>query len=98
MSTVTPAAEWVEDSSAPTALNAHDRRVWRRHPGDVARLVARSTLLLLGLIVTAAVPGTLRDISQNIVNLFGELPDAVRYALIGLAQLTIVAIPLAVIA
>ena len=60
--------------------------------------MARSTLLLLGLIVTAAVPGTLRDISQNIVNLFGELPDAVRYALIGLAQLTIVAIPLAVIA
>ena len=98
MSTVTPTAESVEDSSAPTALNAHDRRVWRRHPGDVARLVARSTLLLLGLIVTAAVPGTLRDISQNIVNLFGELPDAVRYALIGLAQLTIVAIPLAVIA
>ena len=98
LSTVAPAAGSVDDTAEPTALLERDRRVWRRHPGDVARLVARSVLLLLGLIITAAVPGTLRDISQNVVNLFGELPDAVRYALIGLAQLTIVAIPLAVIA
>ncbi len=98
MSTVASTAGAVEEDSSPRALGERDRRFWRRHPGDVARLVARSTLLVLVLIVTAAVPEALRDVSQNVVDLFGELPDAVRYALIGLAQLTIVAIPLAVIA
>jgi uncharacterized membrane protein YbhN (UPF0104 family)/tRNA A-37 threonylcarbamoyl transferase component Bud32 len=98
LSSVAPTSPSLEDTSSPRALDERDRRFWRRHPGDVARLVARSILLVLMLIITAAAPGTLRDVSQNVVNLFGELPDAVRYALIGLAQLTIVAIPLAVIA
>ncbi len=86
------------EPASPRALRESDRRFWRRHPGDVARLVARSSLLVFVLIVTAAFPGTMRDLSTNLVNLFGELPNAVRYGLIGVSQLTIVVIPLAVIA
>ena len=86
------------DGVPDQALGARDRRFWRRHPGDVARLVARGLVLIVLLAITAAFPGGLRNVSQNVVELFGELPNAVRYGLIGIAQITIVAIPLAVIA
>ncbi len=85
------------ESGSQHVLRAGDRQFWRRHPGDIARLVARSLVLLLLLLVTEAAPGIVRDVSENVVYLFGDLPNAVRYALVGAAQLTIVAIPLVVL-
>ena len=79
-------------------LRAGDRQYWRRHPGDIARLAARGVVLTFMLTLTAAAPRLLRDVSENVVTLFAELPNAARYGLIGAAQLTIVAIPLAVLA
>ncbi len=79
-------------------MGESDRRFWRRHPGDVVRLVVRSVVLAVLLALTAAFPHGVGRVSINLVDLFAELPDAFRYALVGFAQILIVAIPLAILA
>ncbi len=80
-----------------TTLREHDRRDWQRHPVDVARLVWRLSLLALVLVLTAVFPSALTDLSADFVRMFARMPDAVRYALVGIAQLSIVLIPLVIL-
>jgi uncharacterized membrane protein YbhN (UPF0104 family)/tRNA A-37 threonylcarbamoyl transferase component Bud32 len=82
---------------AETALREHDRRDWQRHPVDVARLVLRLSLLALILALTAAFPSALTNVSADLVRLFARMPGAVRYSLVGLAQLAILLIPVVIV-
>ncbi|MGB0112538.1 MAG: hypothetical protein WBP59_04915, partial [Ilumatobacteraceae bacterium] len=84
-------------TAAPTALREGDRREWQRHPVDVARLVVRVTLLGIVLAITAAFPTALTNVSTDLVELFSRIPDPLRYALVGLAQVSIVVIPLVIV-
>ena len=84
-------------TSDVTELREGDRRVWRRHPVDVARLVARAAVLLVVLTLTAAYPTALTNVSADLVRLFARLPDSIRYVLVGLAQLTIVLVAVAIV-
>ena len=79
------------------ALTEGDRRDWRRHPVDVARLVMRLAALLVVLLLTAAFPTALTDVSADLVRLFARLPDSIRYVLVGLAQLTILLVAVAIV-
>ncbi len=79
-----------------TELREEDRRTWRRHPGDVARLVARVLSLCLILGLTAVAPAALSGISVDVVQLFAQLPVALRDALVGVSQFVAFGIPLAV--
>lgn len=79
------------------ALSESDRRDWRRHPVDVARLVVRLAMLVVVLAITAALPTALTNVSIDLVRLFNRMPEPLRYALVGIAQLSIVAIPLVVL-
>ena len=81
-----------ERTSAP--LREGDRRVWERHPGDVARLVWRSALLLILLAITAVVPAALRNVSADLVRLFALIPQPIRFALIVVVQIAVVTLPL----
>jgi glycosyltransferase 2 family protein len=81
-----------------TALREHDRRDWQRHPVDVARLVLRLSLLAFILTITAAFPSALTNVSADLVRLFARMPGAVRYSLVGLAQLAILLIPVVIVA
>ncbi len=78
-------------------MSEYDRRDWRRHPVDVARLVLR--LLVLGLVlgVTAAFPTALTNLSADLVRMFVRMPLGLRYLLVGIAQLAVVLIPLVVV-
>ena len=69
-------ASSVDEASSHT-LGESDRRFWRRHPGDVVRLVVRSVVLAVLLALTAAFPHGVGRVSINLVDLFAELPDAV---------------------
>ncbi|HSP30006.1 MAG TPA: lysylphosphatidylglycerol synthase domain-containing protein, partial [Ilumatobacteraceae bacterium] len=80
-----------------TALRENDRRDWQRHPVDVARLVLRLSLLGLILVLTAAFPSALTNVSADLIQLFVRMPRVVRYALVGLAQLAIVSIPVVIV-
>jgi uncharacterized membrane protein YbhN (UPF0104 family)/tRNA A-37 threonylcarbamoyl transferase component Bud32 len=82
------------DERVSTPLREGDRRVWQRHAGDVARLVWRGALLLFLLAITAVVPSALRNASESFVSLFLLIPDPIRFALIGIAQLAVIALPL----
>jgi uncharacterized protein (TIRG00374 family) len=84
-------------SIVDAALIESDRREWQRHPVDVARLVMRLTLLVAVFAFTAAFPAALTNVSVDFIELFGRMPQTVRYALVGVAQLAIVAIPLVVL-
>ena len=85
----------VTTTEAPSAvLREHDRRDWQRHPVDVARLVVRLCLLGLVLFLTAVLPGALTNTSADIVSFFARMPEPFRYALVGLAQLAILLIPI----
>ena len=75
------------------ALREGDRREWQRHPVDVARLSVRLVLLAVVLAVTAAVPTALTNVSTDLIELFARMPTALRYLLVGIAQLTILAVP-----
>lgn len=82
---------------AATSLRTHDRRDWQRHPVDVARLGLRLSLLAAVLGLTAALPAALTNVSADIIRLFGRMPSPLRYALVGLAQLAILMIPVVII-
>jgi uncharacterized protein (TIRG00374 family) len=85
----------VTTTDAPTtALRESDRRDWQRHPVDAARLVIRLCLLGLILFLTAVLPGALTNASADVVRFFARMPEPLRYALVGLAQLTILAVPI----
>ncbi|MGA9276366.1 hypothetical protein, partial [Ilumatobacter sp.] len=74
-------------------LRAGDRRDWQRHPVDVARLVVRATLLAILLGITAAFPTALTNVSLDLVTFFDRLPTPLRFALVGVAQLSILVVP-----
>ena len=89
----------VTETSTPNAavLREEDRRVWTRHPVDVARLIARLVVLMLLLGLTAAFPSALTNVSADLVRLFVRMPEPLRYALVGIAQLTILVVPVVLI-
>lgn len=82
---------------AAERLREDDRRDWRRHPGDVARLVFRSTVLLAVLGLSALTPAALRAASADLVNLFTQLPATLTDAFVGIAQIAITLIPIAIV-
>lgn len=83
--------------AADASLDEADRRDWRRHPADVARLALHLSLLVLVLAVTAAIPEALTSVSSDLVELFARMPSALRYLLVGLAQLTILVVPVVIV-
>ncbi len=85
----------VETASAP--LREHDRRDWVRHPVDVARLAARLALLALVLLLTAVIPSALTNASADMVRFLDRMPEPLRYAFVGIAQLAILIVPVVVI-
>lgn len=88
----------VTTTEAPSsALRENDRRDWQRHPVDVARLVVRLCLLGLVLFLTAVLPGALTNASADVVSFFARMPEPFRYALVGLAQLTILVVPVVIV-
>jgi len=89
----------VTETSTPSAaiLREDDRRDWKRHPVDVARLVWRLVVLLGVLGLTAAFPSALTNVSADLVRLFARMPEPLRYALVGLAQLTLVVVPVVIV-
>ncbi len=78
-------------------LREDDQENWRRHPGDVARLVFRSAVLLFLLAVSALAPAALRDLSGDIVEVVANLAPTLRDALVGIAQIATFSVPLAVV-
>ncbi len=84
----------LSDARVSAPLDESDRRYWQRHPGDIARLVWRSAVLLFLLAVTAVVPSALRNVSAEFIGLFLLIPDPIRFALIGVVQVAVVVIPL----
>ncbi|MEO1064690.1 MAG: flippase-like domain-containing protein [Actinomycetota bacterium] len=70
---------------------------WRRHPSDVARLVLSGAALVLALATAANFPGALSNLSADLVVLVGRLPASVRALLIGLAQLTVIVLPIVLV-
>jgi len=80
-----------------TALREGDRRDWQRHPVDSVRLVVRLCLLGLVLFLTAVLPGALTNASADIVQFFARMPEPLRYALVGVAQLAILVIPVVIV-
>jgi glycosyltransferase 2 family protein len=87
----------VAGPEAAPSLREGDRRVWRRHPGDVARLVFRLGLLAVILALTAATPTALRETSADLVRLFARTPETLRDAMVGVAQVATALIPLVVL-
>jgi glycosyltransferase 2 family protein len=84
-------------TTVQAALREGDRREWQRHPVDVARLAMRLTLLAVVLALTAALPTALTNVSLDLIELFGRMPRSLRYALVGVAQLAILTVPLVVV-
>jgi len=80
-----------------TALRETDRRDWQRAPVDVARLVLRLGLLGFVLFLTAVFPGALTSVSADAVRFFARMPEPFRYALVGLAQLAILVVPIVIV-
>lgn len=78
-------------------LREQDRREWLRHPVDVVRLVVRVLLLGVVLLMTAAFPSALTNVSSDLVQFFSRMPVPLRYALVGFAQLSLIVIPVTVI-
>jgi tRNA A-37 threonylcarbamoyl transferase component Bud32 len=88
----------VTTTEAPSAtLRESDRRDWQRHPVDTARLVVRLCLLGLVLFLTAVLPGALTNTSADVVSFFARMPEPFRYALVGLAQLSILVVPVVIV-
>lgn len=80
-------------ATVDATLREGDRREWERHPVDVARLSVRLALLTFVLAVTAAFPTALTNVSTDLIELFARIPRALRYLLVGVAQLTILIVP-----
>ncbi len=74
-------------------MEGDDPIVWRRHPADLARLVA-SLAVLAGLAALAAIePDALTNASTDLVTFVGSLPDPVREVLEGTLQVVALAAP-----
>lgn len=80
-------------ATVDATLREGDRREWERHPVDVARLSVRLALLAFVLAITAAFPTALTNVSTDLIELFARMPIALRYLLVGVAQLTILIVP-----
>lgn len=71
---------------------------WRRHPADVARLVAALLTIAGGALVVAVYPGDLRSISADLVALASHVPDLAQQGLLGVVQILALATPLVLVA
>ncbi len=67
---------------------------WRRHPADLARLLAAATALLVVLLLAAVEPGALTALSDDLVGTVDRLPVPVRAAAAGTLQLIGMTLPL----
>ena len=66
---------------------------WRRHPADLARLVAAALLLGVVLVLTAVEPRALTDLSDDLVDAVRRLPASARDLVAGVLQVVAVALP-----
>lgn len=67
---------------------------WRRHPSDLARLVASGLLVAVVLAAVAIDPDALRNASADVVRLAGRLPAVLRSLLVGITQVMVLLVPL----
>ncbi len=84
-------------TAVDTSLREQDRRDWQRHPVDIARLALRVGLLGIVLALTAWLPSALTNVAADLVRLFSRMPQPLRYALVGVAQLAIIVIPIVIV-
>ncbi|MEL7209117.1 MAG: hypothetical protein AAGK32_12950, partial [Actinomycetota bacterium] len=68
--------------------------VWRRHPSDVARLVAAVLVVLLFALLAALFPKALTNVSDDLVALLTRMPVTLRDVIGGIAQLLVFVVPL----
>ena len=73
-------------------------QAWRRHPADLARLLAALVAIAGGLGVVAVYPGDLRAASADLVRLLDHVPVLIQQGLLGLVQVLAVATPVVLIA
>lgn len=69
--------------------------VWRRHPADLARLVAATLVLLALLGLAELLPDALTSFSDALVELFADLPTGAQEVVGGVAQVAALLLPLA---
>jgi glycosyltransferase 2 family protein len=78
-------------------MSRDDEIVWRRHPADLARLVASLSVLAVLAILAAVEPEALTNASGDLVTFVGALPAVIKDLLEGLVQVLALAIPLALL-
>ena len=66
---------------------------WRRHPADLARLVAASLALTAVLVLTAVEPDALTNLSDDLVDAARHLPASARSLVAGVLQVAALALP-----
>ncbi len=66
---------------------------WRRHPADLARLVAASLALAAVLLLTAVEPDALTNLSDDLVDAARHLPASARSLVAGVLQVAALALP-----
>ena len=66
---------------------------WRRHPADLARLVAVALVLGVVLVLTAVEPGALTDLSDDLVDAVRRLPASARGLVAGTLQVVAFVLP-----
>jgi uncharacterized membrane protein YbhN (UPF0104 family) len=66
---------------------------WRRHPADIARLIASLIGLAITLAWTAMYPDTVAGVSADLVALVSWIPDGVGVVATGIAQILAVVLP-----
>ncbi len=59
---------------------------WRRHPADVARLVATVIIALLLIGLSAVSPAAVRSFSAGVIDLVRLIPGSIRSFILGFAQ------------
>lgn len=67
---------------------------WRRHPADLARLVAASLALTAVLVLTAVEPDALTNLSDDLVDAARHVPASARSLVAGVLQVGALALPL----
>jgi len=71
---------------------------WRRHPADLARLVAATLALSVVLLLTALDPDALGNLSDDVIDAVRHLPASARSLVAGVLQVTALAVPVVGIA
>ena len=94
---VPPASPRAGDCPANTTFRGVDRDgaiEWRRHPADLARLVAASLALTVVLVLTAVEPDALTNLSDDLVDAARHVPASARSLVAGVLQVGALALPL----